>query len=182
MVQITRFLSVLSVAAVGLALSLKRDVAKVESDIATISTQVTTLDNAIEAYPTSGGTLVAALGIHTDATNLVTTLNGATTDATANGALDETDARTILNSVEALEPTILDALTDIVVKKPAFAALPIGGIPALILQDLKNLKTATVAFAGALISAAPADLTAEATQLQNNITAAFDPAIAAYSS
>ncbi|KAJ7031749.1 hydrophobic surface binding protein [Mycena alexandri] len=182
MVQITRFLTVLSVAAVGLALSLKRDVAKVESDIATISSQVTTLDNAIEAYPTTGGTLLAALGIHTDATNLVTTLNGATTDATANGALDEDDARTILTSVEALEPIILDALTDIVVKKPAFAALPIGGLPALILADLKNLKTATVAFAGALISAAPADLTDEATQLQNNITAAFDPAIAAYSS
>ncbi|KAJ7917166.1 hydrophobic surface binding protein [Mycena leptocephala] len=182
MVQITRFLAVLSVAAVGLALSVKRDAATVEADISKISTQVTTLDNAIEAFPLTGGSLVNALAIHTDATNLITTLNGAVTDVGATGALSEDDGRTILSSVEAIEPTILDALTDIVVKKPAFAALPIGGLPALILQDLKNLKTATVAFAAGLVAIAPADLVAEATELQNNITAAFDPAIAAYSS
>ncbi|KAJ7484828.1 hydrophobic surface binding protein [Mycena galericulata] len=182
MVQISRFLTVLSVAAVGLALSVKRTVAQVEADIATISTQVTTLDNAIEAYPTSGGTLLAALTIHSDATTLITTLNSATTDVTNTGALAEADARTILNSVEAIEPTIFDALTDIVTKQASFAALPIGGIPALILQDLTNLKTATVAFAAALVSNAPADLQAEATTVEDNITAAFDPAIAAYSS
>ncbi|KAJ6612514.1 hydrophobic surface binding protein [Mycena sp. CBHHK59/15] len=180
MVQLSRFLTVLSVAAVGLALSLKRDVATVEADIAKITTQVTTLDNAIEAYPLTGGTLLAALTIHTDATSLITTLNTATTDVTSTGAFGETDGRTILTSVEAIEPIILDALTNIVVKKPAFVALPIGGLPALILQDLKNLKTATVAFSAALIASAPADLTAESTAVQTNITNAFDPAITAY--
>jgi hypothetical protein len=64
MVQITRFLAVLSVAAVGLALSVKRDAATVEADIAKISTQVTTLDNAIEAFPLTGGSLVNALVCH----------------------------------------------------------------------------------------------------------------------
>ncbi|KAJ7488294.1 hydrophobic surface binding protein [Mycena latifolia] len=181
MVQISRFFTVLSVAAVGLALSIKRDVATVKVDVAKITTQVTTLDNAIEAYPLTGGTLLAALTIHTDATTLITTLNTATADVTANGALGETDGRTILNSVEAIEPIILDALTDIVVKKPAFAALPIGGLPALILQDLQNLKVATSAFASALVANAPADLVAEATTVETTITSAFDPAIAAYS-
>ncbi|KAJ7121565.1 hydrophobic surface binding protein [Mycena epipterygia] len=181
MVQISRCLTVLSVAAVGLALSVKRTVAQVESDIATITSQVTTLDNAIEAYPLTGGTLLAALTIHSDATTLITTLNTATTDVTSTGPLAEADGRTILTSVEAIEPIILDALTDIVTKKPAFAALPIGGIPALILQDLKNLQTATVAFATALVANAPADLVAEATTVEDNITAAFTPAIAAYS-
>ncbi|KAJ7676209.1 hydrophobic surface binding protein A-domain-containing protein [Mycena rosella] len=180
MVQISRFFTVLSVAAVGLALSVKRTVAVVEADIAKISTQVTTLDNAIEAYPLTGGSLLNALTIHTDATTLITTLKTATADVTANGALDEADGRTILTSVEAIEPTILDALTDIVIKKPAFAALPIGGLPALILQDLTNLKASTVAFAAALVANAPADLVTEATTVQGSITAAFDPAIAAY--
>jgi hypothetical protein len=108
--------------------------------------------------------------------SVITTLNGAVTDVTATSQLSEADGRTILSSVEAIEPTILDALTNIVVKKPAFvrvyfsllagperlttslflqAALPIGGLPALILQDLKNLKTATVAFANGLVSIAP---------------------------
>ncbi|KAJ6576064.1 hydrophobic surface binding protein [Mycena vulgaris] len=180
MVQITRFLSLSVCVAVGLALTVKRDVALVKADIAKITTQVTTLDNAIEAFPLTGGSLVNALAIHTDATSLITTLNTATTDTTANGALAEADGRTILTSVEAIEPTILDALSNIVVKKPAFAALPIGGLPALILQDLKNLKTATVAFSAALVANAPADLVAEATTVQTTITAAFDPAIAAY--
>ncbi|KAJ7209810.1 hydrophobic surface binding protein A-domain-containing protein, partial [Mycena haematopus] len=142
MVQITRFLTVLSAVAVGLALSLKRDPATVEADIVTISSQVTTLDNAIEAFPLTGGSLLNALGIHTDATNLVTTLNNAIVDVDATSPLSEDDGRTILSAVEAIEPIILDALTDIVVKKPAFvhlnflqAALPIGGLPALILVD-----------------------------------------------
>ncbi|KAF7350153.1 Hydrophobic surface binding protein [Mycena venus] len=192
MVQITRFLTVLSVAAVGLALTVKRDAATVEADIAKISSQVTTLDNAIEAYPPHRWNSCQCSGmpfcddchaIHTDATNLITTLNGAVTDVTvATPQLSEADGRTILTSVEAIEPVILDALTDIVVKKPAFAALPIGGIPALILQDLEKLKTATVAFSSGLITIAPPDLVDEATDLSNNITAAFDPAIAAYSS
>ncbi|KAJ7162791.1 hydrophobic surface binding protein [Mycena crocata] len=181
MVQFGRLVTVFSAVASGLALSVKRDVATVKADIAKITTQLNTLDAAINAYPLTGGTLLAALTIHTDATNLISTLNTGTTDVTSTGPLAEDDGRTILTSVEAIEPTILDALTAIVAKKPAFQALPIGGIPALILQDLTNLKASTVAFAGALIANAPADLVDEATQLQNNIIAAFDPAIAAYS-
>ncbi|KAJ7663631.1 hypothetical protein B0H17DRAFT_905184, partial [Mycena rosella] len=69
----------------------------------------------------------------------------------ATGALGETVGRIILSAVEAFEPTILDALTQIAAKQPVFAAFPIGGIPALILQDLQTLKTDTVAFANALI-------------------------------
>ncbi|KAK7061392.1 hydrophobic surface binding protein [Favolaschia claudopus] len=177
-----RFFAILSVAAVGLALTVKRDAATVEADVAKISAQVTTLDNAIVAFPQTGGSLVNALAIHTDATNLITTLNGAVVDVAATPQLSEDDGRTILSAVEAIEPTILDALTQIVVKKPAFQALPIGGLPALILQDLKNLKAATSSFANGLITIAPADLVDEATQLAQDITNAFDPAIAAYSS
>ncbi|KAJ7101305.1 hydrophobic surface binding protein [Mycena belliarum] len=181
MVQLSRFFTVLSVATVSLALIVGRDVAKVKADIATITTQVTTLDNAIQAFPLSGGSLLNALTIHNTATGLITTLNGATTDVTSTGPLGEADGRAVLTSVEAIQPVILDALTNIVVKKPGFASLPIGGLPALILQDLKNLKTATSAFATALVANAPADLVEEAKTVQTTITNAFDPAIAAYS-
>ncbi|KAJ7259164.1 hydrophobic surface binding protein [Mycena haematopus] len=182
MVTIIRVLTVLSVAAVGLTLSFKRDAATIEADIATISSEVTTLDNAVEAFPLTGGSLLNALNIHTDATTLITTLNKAVTDVSATAPLSEADCRTILAAVEAIEPIILDALADIIVKKPAFAALPIGGLPTLILQDLKNLETATVDFSNDLITICPPDLGAEATQLSLNITTAFAPAIAAYSS
>jgi predicted translin family RNA/ssDNA-binding protein len=61
MVQLSRFVTILSVAAVGLALSVKRDIATVKADIAQISTQVNSLDSQINAYPTTGGTLLGAL-------------------------------------------------------------------------------------------------------------------------
>lgn len=77
-----------------------RDVATVEADLAKVQTQIQTLDKDINAFPDSGGSLVQALvrshascssfyalirysfaqGIHTDATNLETSLNQATTD------------------------------------------------------------------------------------------------------
>lgn len=77
--------------------------------------------------------------------------------------------------MQNLEPKILDALTVIAAKKPAFqgksvsphiashtfntcitlAALPIGGIPALILQDLTFLQGNVSAFADALIADSP---------------------------
>lgn len=68
----------------------------------------------------------------------------------------------------------------------------------MVLQDLKTLNTSTVAFAGALITAAPvssfllvdqvtanellqADLKATATTIETNILAGFAKAIAAFS-
>jgi len=60
-----------------------------------------------------------------------------------------------LNAVQGLEPAIISTLDDIVDKKPAFVALPIGGIPALVLQDLENLSASTVTFENALISKSP---------------------------
>ncbi|KAJ7663635.1 hydrophobic surface binding protein [Mycena rosella] len=180
MVQFSRLIFLLSLFAAAFATPAKRTVVEVEADITSISTQVTTLDNAIKAFPATGGSLVAALTIHTDATSLETTLNQGTSDLKATGALGETVGRIILSAVEAFEPIILDALTQIAAKQPAFAALPIGGIPALILQDLQTLKTDTVAFANALIADLPADLKAEATTLANNITNGFNTAIAAY--
>lgn len=54
-------LFVATLATSGLALSLsKRDIAKVEADIANINTQVTALDTAIDSF-TSTSTLVQAL-------------------------------------------------------------------------------------------------------------------------
>ncbi|KAJ7663626.1 hydrophobic surface binding protein [Mycena rosella] len=191
MVQFSRWIFLLSLFAATFATPVKRTGVQVEADITSISTQVTNLDNAIQAFPATGGSLfgtsIAALlnTIHTDTTSLETTLNQGTSDVTATGALGETVGRIILSAVEALEPTILDALMQIAAKQPAFvchftAALPIGGIPALILQDLQTLKTETVAFANALIADLPADLKAEATTLANKITNGFNIAIAVY--
>ncbi|KAJ7207202.1 hydrophobic surface binding protein, partial [Mycena pura] len=153
MVQLSLSLFVLSLFAVSFTNPVKRTVAQVESDIATISTQLTSLDNDIKGFPASG--LVGALNIHSAAGTLDNTLNSATTDVTATGTVDVADGTTILNAVQAFVPTIQDATTRISGDKAAFAAQPIGGLPALVLSDLKALNASTIAFANALIAGAP---------------------------
>jgi len=174
-------IAVLAVSGGAFRLAHKRDVAKVEADIATISAQVTTLDNDVNAFPASGGSLVAALGIHVVATQLISSLNTGAGDVNAVPLpVSESDASTILNDVEAFEPVIINALAAIITKKPAFQSLPLGGVPAIVKADLNSLNVSTVAFGTALIAAAPADQKANAIAIKAAIDAAFSKAIAAY--
>ncbi|KAF9259729.1 hypothetical protein L218DRAFT_812563, partial [Marasmius fiardii PR-910] len=157
-----------------------RTVAQVEADIATISSQINTLDTDINSFPNSGGSLIQALAIHTAATNLVSSINKGTTDVNATPAPSEADSQTILNSVQALVNPITSGLNAIVAKKPAFDALPLGGVSALVKQDLGNLATAATAFENGLIAKAPADLKSQAQSIANTINAALTKAQAAY--
>lgn len=65
MVQLSAFfitlLTAASLAATGTASIVRRTVAQVEADIATIGKQLNSLDASIKAFPTSGGTLPQAL-------------------------------------------------------------------------------------------------------------------------
>ena len=65
----------------------------------------------------------------------------------------ESDADTIFSSVQAFVPTIVDALTAIIAKKPSFDALIVAD--SLVSQDLTALNASTSAFEAALVAAAP---------------------------
>ncbi|KAJ6490442.1 hydrophobic surface binding protein [Mycena vulgaris] len=177
MVQLSFFLA-LPLLASAFATPGKRTVAQVEAEIRTISTQFTSLDTAINGFPASG--LVGALGIHTAAGTLETPVNQGTTDVKATGTFSEADGATILNSMQAIEPIILDALKGITTKKAAIDSQPITRLSALVLQDLTTLSPDINAFTAALVAAAPADLNAQAIAIQNAIAQAFGNAIAAY--
>ncbi|KAF5349099.1 hypothetical protein D9756_009511 [Leucocoprinus leucothites] len=169
-----------SILSVTVATPVKRTTADVLAAIAKVSTDTHNLDNLITSYPLSGGSLLAALSIHTSAGTLGTDLGTATTAANNNGPVAHPDADSILAAVLAIEPTIDHALSQIVVKHPAFAALPIGGIPALVHSDLIALKGSTGNFANSLIANAPTDLKDDGTAYRDRLLAAFDVAIAAY--
>ncbi|ESK86092.1 antigenic cell wall [Moniliophthora roreri MCA 2997] len=181
MVQIFSSFVFLLSATAAFAGPVKRDVATVKADIATITTQTTALNNAIQAFPDSGGSLVAALAIHNSAVTLDNTVKKTVTDVQATSPFSDADGADILSAVETLEPIILSALQNIVAKKPAFQALPIGGIPALVLQDLRNLDTDVTALSDALIDKSPSGLLTRANEIKTTIGDAFDDAIAAYS-
>ncbi|KAF8070772.1 hydrophobic surface binding protein [Lyophyllum atratum] len=166
----------------GLSTPMKRSAAQIQSDIATMSTQTTTLESVVNAFGSSGsGTLAELLvsAVHSSATTLVSSINTAATDVTATGPLSEADARSILDSVEAYAPKLLNVLTILINKKPVFDTL--SGGSALVLQDVKSLHTAFISFMNSLIMICPADIVPEATTLKNDVEAGFASAIAAYS-
>ncbi|KAF9038012.1 hypothetical protein BJ165DRAFT_1553735 [Panaeolus papilionaceus] len=75
----------------------------------------------------------------------------------------------------------LPCLNDIIAKKSTLAAIPITGLIALILQDLKNLQTAIIALENALLGAVPVEVQSQAAATVAAINNAFANAIAAYS-
>ncbi|KAF9473026.1 hydrophobic surface binding protein [Pholiota conissans] len=174
---IKSFLTILSFSAAALA-----TVVKIEADITTLSTAVTSLDKSINAYPNTGGTVAGALVIHTEAQGLINDLGTATTDIQAtSGLLSLSDGKTILSSVQAIQPVILDALTVLVKKKAALQALPLGGVPAIVLADLKSLNTTAVKFADSLLKICPSALLPQATSIRDSVAVGFSGAIAGYS-
>ncbi|KAG6859548.1 hypothetical protein C0993_003799, partial [Termitomyces sp. T159_Od127] len=119
--------------------------------------------------------------IHTNAVDLATTLVDTTNDV--NGAacpVGDADAQAILADLQGLLPNIQQSLTDIVARKAAFQALPLGGVPALVQEDLSTLSQDTDTLASAFIACAPADVIPDAQQLQSEIDTAFASAIAAF--
>ncbi|THU86305.1 hydrophobic surface binding protein [Dendrothele bispora CBS 962.96] len=174
------FAILVTVTALAVASPVKRTVAQVETDLKDIATQVNNLDNSIKAFPDSGGSLSSALTIHTAAQKLVTSLNTANTDVKGTTGVTDSDGQTILDLVKNFEPTIIDSLNNIVTKKAAFDALPLGGVSSIVKQDLGQLSTATEALETSLISEAPASLKSQAQDIQSSVDAAFAKAQAAY--
>lgn len=87
----------------------KRTAATVETDIATIVTDLTAFDTAINKFT---GTLVTALSVLSAYNTLDTAVNTATADITSTGTLDSTDSATIYAAVSSLTTQIASTLTD----------------------------------------------------------------------
>jgi hypothetical protein len=54
-----------------------------------------------------------------------------------------------------VKPIIEDGLTNIVTKKPEIDALPVGGLSALVKQDLMTLNSSVLALGDVFIADAP---------------------------
>ncbi|KAG6808719.1 hypothetical protein H0H93_016567, partial [Arthromyces matolae] len=118
--------------------------------------------------------------IHTSATTVNTAITTTTTDVqNAPVPVSDSDAAVILADLQALQPNISKSLTDVVARKAAFAALPIGGVLALVQSDLKTLNVSTTGLAGAFILQAPANVLPDAETLQSTILDEFASALAA---
>ncbi|KAF9254264.1 hypothetical protein L218DRAFT_1009887 [Marasmius fiardii PR-910] len=140
------------------------------------------LDNAINTFSPTGGTLTQALAVNALVQTLVATIDKGTLDANATPTpSDETDSQIILNSILALVDPITTALNDAVARKAVVQALPFTfGAPLLVRTALGSLASSATAFENALIAEAPADMKAQAQQLADQINAQIAAAQAAY--
>ncbi|KAG6875293.1 hypothetical protein C0993_009914 [Termitomyces sp. T159_Od127] len=161
---------------------------KVEDDINNkIAPALDILLSSIDAFPISNGTVIQALTIHTNAIDLNTTLVDTTNDMNVEACeFITSDAQTILCDLKALLPKIQQSLTDIVARKAAFQALPLGDIPGVIKDDLNLLSQDTETLASSFTNCAPEidveqpDVLPGIKDLFSEVKDAFGPAIAAF--
>ncbi|KAF8075963.1 hydrophobic surface binding protein A-domain-containing protein [Lyophyllum atratum] len=151
----------------------------VKADLATISSQLRAVHGLVDAFPTTGGSLILALAIHAEAVNLGSTIDRGTAHVKAVPLpISDADGRALLASVKTLEPAIANALRSLVAKKAT--ALSITGVINILRQDLANLNSSATALENAMIMAAPANLVPEASALKKKVDAEFASAVAAY--
>lgn len=69
--------------------------------------------------------------------------------------LSDSDATIIINIIIIIRVPIIRHLLRLILLRSSFLALPIAGVPDVILGDLNNLNQATAAFQAALTTALP---------------------------
>ncbi|KAJ6554550.1 hypothetical protein B0H19DRAFT_1154019 [Mycena capillaripes] len=158
-----------------------------EEDISALTVDTNEYDSAINAFPASG--LVGALNIHNLAGIVESDIMVVASDTVPGGMsgspppweYSETDSGAIVSVVKVWEADLQTALTQLVGKQPSFAALPIGGIPALILQDLKNLNADVTTMGNNLVNAVDPAFQANVSMVFSSLQGSFETAITAYS-
>ncbi|KAE8329429.1 hypothetical protein BDV39DRAFT_171852 [Aspergillus sergii] len=142
-----------------------------------ISPQVTKLAEDVQGFPESG--LDGALAVDSDAKDLVTILDSATENARGQGSYSQVTGVALTADIAPVVTTLDDLLSGLSAKKDDFNALtlPEG---SLILSDLQKLNQSTVDYANALVDAAPVLQVVAMIAIRDNIAAAFEQAIDAY--
>lgn len=111
-----QFSKIVMTSLLGFALSSpidKRTAAEVEADIATVSSDLTSFNTAINAFT---GSLIQALSLLTSYNTLASAITAATSEVTSTGALSSADSATIYADVDSLTAQITDTLTDATAK------------------------------------------------------------------
>ncbi|KAF5310289.1 hypothetical protein D9619_010130 [Psilocybe cf. subviscida] len=126
--------------------------ANVLHDVTVVCSDANSLNSALLAFPTTGGTLVGALSIHSASTSLTTALNTATTDTNNVGPspMSTTDSAAICSALSSCAAAFQSIFNRFVILHPSFNTLPVGGVPTLIRQDVHALVPALSALEAAL--------------------------------
>ncbi|KAJ0117407.1 hydrophobic surface binding protein a [Diaporthe amygdali] len=152
----------------------KRTAAEIETDIATISSDLTSFNTAINAFT---GSLLQALSLLTSYNTLASATTTATSEITSTGALAASDSATIYASVSSLTTQISDTLSDATAKESVVAS---SGYTSSVCSALSTLSTDSDAFFTALEGTIDSAYTSQVDALQATVASGFASTISAY--
>jgi hypothetical protein len=167
---------VLFATAVTAAAIKRRDAATILTDLANIDTATNTLNADVNAWD---GTVLGALGIAQDGTDIATLVNQATTDTQATSTLDSADTESILDYITNTgTPDIETALNALVAREADFASID---LTSAVLSTIQTLQTDVDNLGAALLVIASSDQITNAETALSALDADFTTAIAAFS-
>ncbi|WYZ46765.1 hypothetical protein EsH8_IX_000990 [Colletotrichum jinshuiense] len=163
---------------VGTAFALpteKRDLATIQGAVTSVQDSLKKLDTAVKAVGTDAA---SAAPILTAAGDVSTTIQKANTDIGASDALQLQEALGLQQTATDLTTSATTVVDDIIAKKSNFDMI---GVSAQVLDQLKQQKDASATLGTTIVSKVPAIGQTIAQQSIDQITAALDKGIQAYS-
>jgi len=155
-------------------------VADIKEDIAAISTKADIVHTAVNEFNRPG--LVLAHAIQNNGTEMLNAIQMIINDTktiTPND-VSEDDQKAILCAIQKLEPTFLDIVSGVTIRRPIVEGFPSEvGARELILQDMLLLRSTVIEFGKTLTTITPA-VRLELTAIGKNVVDAIAPAIIAY--
>ncbi|TFK62808.1 hypothetical protein BDN72DRAFT_375323 [Pluteus cervinus] len=168
---------------VGAAVALppaKRGAGDVQNALNSLSSQISTLDAVLVAYP---GNNMAPSELYNHFTATGSSADSVANAARGTGTLNEGDGQNVLNSLQNAIPQLEDLVQQLINKKIGFIGLPAtGGIEAHLLQGLQSLTNSLTNSANSLLAIAPGDLQGAEQSLFQRMSRALSRAVSAFSS
>ncbi|PYI33479.1 antigenic cell wall galactomanno protein [Aspergillus indologenus CBS 114.80] len=160
----------------------KRDASAVLAAVTTITTQLTTLNSTVSAYPGGIEGSLSALQIQAETIQLEVDLKAAVVAAKRSANFSDPESLSVAQAFVALEPTIASTLASLVAKKPEFddGLLGVASLSFLVEWDLEQLSFLSSQLGKAVQEKLSATYAALAPLVLDQIAAAFASAIQAY--
>ncbi|PYI14904.1 antigenic cell wall galactomanno protein [Aspergillus violaceofuscus CBS 115571] len=160
----------------------KRDASSVLAAVTTITTQLTTLNKTVSAYPGGIEGSLSALQIQAETIQLEIDLKAAIVAAKRSANFSDTESLSVAQAFVALEPTIASTLANLVAKKPEFddGLLGVASLSFLVEWDLEQLSFLSSQLGKAVQEKLSATYATLAPLVLDQIAAAFASAIQAY--
>ncbi|RAL07785.1 cell wall mannoprotein 1 family protein [Aspergillus homomorphus CBS 101889] len=162
----------------------KRDAPTVLAAVTKLSTQLTTLNKTVSAYPGGIEGSLRALQIQAETIQLEVDLKAAIVAAKRSANFTDAESLSVAQAFIALEPAIASTLANIVAKKPEFddGLLGIASLSFLVEWDLQQLSFFSTQLGKAVQEKLSATYAALAPLVLDQIASAFAAAVKAYQS